>query len=414
MRMLEIHVCILCQTKKRVPYGRQNSSIVTLNLESGVQQERMRKCQILTPPENTCMYHKEKLAGIILHIYRIYLIHRTDSSGWKGSVSHGLGADISLPPCLATGIWNLGPKATPGPKSWGPSLGTTLWRHVQRYCARFRVFMVIYGNPVTLSAHARLCENWTCTTFVAKYTRSVSNECFYNFYACQFLELWRKLSAQKRAACLKTLLSFWDLAICCLYSNFKIPIFLCFGGLLQTAFAYISLNKELLLFIFIQKLITCYLEQKLLQNENFSLVGRVGLVVRALAFHQCGRPGFDFRTRCHMWIEFVGSLLCYERFSPGFSGFPLSSKNQHLIWFVNNDLGNVDLISSRIVKRIWSYSYANLRYRNIKYYYYYYYYYYWNVMKKIVDFVTTWKFCVPWLFLCSSSADRLSVLFYLN
>ena len=48
-------------------------------------------------------------------------------------------------------------------------------------------------------------------------------------------------------------------------------------------------------------------------------------------------PGFDFRTRCHMWIEFVGSLLCYERFSPGYSGFPLSSKNQHLIWFVNND-----------------------------------------------------------------------------
>ena len=27
-------------------------------------------------------------------------------------------------------------------------------------------------------------------------------------------------------------------------------------------------------------------------------------------------PGFDFRTRCHMWIEFVGSLLCYERFFP--------------------------------------------------------------------------------------------------
>ena len=37
-------------------------------------------------------------------------------------------------------------------------------------------------------------------------------------------------------------------------------------------------------------------------------------------------PGLDFRTRCHMWIEFVGSLLCHERFSPGYSGFPLSSK----------------------------------------------------------------------------------------
>ena len=37
-------------------------------------------------------------------------------------------------------------------------------------------------------------------------------------------------------------------------------------------------------------------------------------------------PGFDFRTRCHMLIEFVGSLLCYERFFLGYSGFPLSPK----------------------------------------------------------------------------------------
>ena len=37
-------------------------------------------------------------------------------------------------------------------------------------------------------------------------------------------------------------------------------------------------------------------------------------------------PGFDFRTRRHTWIEFVGSLLCYERFFPGYSGFPLSLK----------------------------------------------------------------------------------------
>ena len=33
-------------------------------------------------------------------------------------------------------------------------------------------------------------------------------------------------------------------------------------------------------------------------------------------------PGFDFQTRRHMWVEFVGSLLCSERFSPGYSGFP--------------------------------------------------------------------------------------------
>ena len=38
-------------------------------------------------------------------------------------------------------------------------------------------------------------------------------------------------------------------------------------------------------------------------------------------------PGFDSRTRRHMWVEFVvGSLLCSERFFSGFFGFPLSSK----------------------------------------------------------------------------------------
>ena len=29
-------------------------------------------------------------------------------------------------------------------------------------------------------------------------------------------------------------------------------------------------------------------------------------------------PGFDSHTRRHMWVEFVGSLLCFERFLSGF------------------------------------------------------------------------------------------------
>ena len=38
-------------------------------------------------------------------------------------------------------------------------------------------------------------------------------------------------------------------------------------------------------------------------------------------------PGFDSRTRRHMWVEFVVvSLLCSARFFSGYSGFPLSSK----------------------------------------------------------------------------------------
>ena len=50
-------------------------------------------------------------------------------------------------------------------------------------------------------------------------------------------------------------------------------------------------------------------------------------------------PGFDSWTRRHMWAEFVGSLLCSERFFSGNSAFPLSSKTN--IWF---DL--IDLIYS--------------------------------------------------------------------
>ena len=37
--------------------------------------------------------------------------------------------------------------------------------------------------------------------------------------------------------------------------------------------------------------------------------------------------GFDFRTRRHMWVEFVvGSVLCSDGFFSGYSGFPLSLK----------------------------------------------------------------------------------------
>ena len=52
---------------------------------------------------------------------------------------------------------------------------------------------------------------------------------------------------------------------------------------------------------------------------------RDGAVVRALEFHQCG-SGLDSKTWRHMWVEFVGSLLCTERFSPGTPVFPSPQK----------------------------------------------------------------------------------------
>ena len=37
-------------------------------------------------------------------------------------------------------------------------------------------------------------------------------------------------------------------------------------------------------------------------------------------------PGFDSQTGRHMWVEFVGCLLCTERFLSGYSGFPSPQK----------------------------------------------------------------------------------------
>ena len=117
--------------------------IIVLNLGLDVFEKHMRNCQIPSVPTRTFTYHLEEITGTLWYIYRNDLLIYIEPSGWKGSVTHGLGADISLPPCLATGIWNLAPKATSGPKSRGASFGTKLWRHVQRYCVQFLAFMLI-------------------------------------------------------------------------------------------------------------------------------------------------------------------------------------------------------------------------------------------------------------------------------
>ena len=60
------------------------------------------------------------------------------------SHNYGVGADISLPHCLATASYqNFGSKIITRPKSRKTSFDTTFWRYVQRYCAHFRLF---YAN----------------------------------------------------------------------------------------------------------------------------------------------------------------------------------------------------------------------------------------------------------------------------
>ena len=58
--------------------------------------------------------------------------------------------------------------------------------------------------------------------------------------------------------------------------------------------------------------------------EVGKIPGALHVPFRGAGLAQC--LGFDSRTRRHMWAEFVGSLLCSERFFSGNSGFPLSSK----------------------------------------------------------------------------------------
>ena len=73
-------------------------------------------------------------------------------------------------------------------------------------------------------------------------------------------------------------------------------------------------------------------------NQLWALGCRDGAVVRALASHQCGpgsiprsgvKCGLSLLVGSQMWVEFVGSLLCTERFSPGTPVSPLP-KNQNL------------------------------------------------------------------------------------
>ena len=65
--------------------------------------------------------------------------------------------------------------------------------------------------------------------------------------------------------------------------------------------------------------LNCYVWAAILKHRE----RRDGAVVRALDCHQYIWRELDSQTKHHMWVEYVGSLLYSERFSPGFS---LSSK----------------------------------------------------------------------------------------
>ena len=102
---------------------------------------------------HTWLYHMEKISKKMFYIYRNWYYHWVELSGWMGSVSYGLGADLSLPPCLSVtiGIWTLAHKSDPR----GKSFGTTLWHHVQRYCCLGDLFAHAQVSSNSSSYHIR-------------------------------------------------------------------------------------------------------------------------------------------------------------------------------------------------------------------------------------------------------------------
>ena len=94
---------------------RNKSSTRGLNLEMSVLARARALLLNMLTLVHTGAYHMEKISRRLLYIYRNWYYLWVELSGWMGSVSYGLGADLSLPPCLSVtiGIWTLAHKSDP-------------------------------------------------------------------------------------------------------------------------------------------------------------------------------------------------------------------------------------------------------------------------------------------------------------
>lgn len=149
------------------------------------------------------MYHMGEITDTLLNMYRNCFILLIDPSRWKGSVSFGLGADFTLPHCLATGVWNLVPKVTSGPKRREVSFSTTFWWRVQRYYTQFLVFVLIYGHRVLWISCLRIIEvpPYSLGKWVCEYTKVINlyiliTDIATNYYCQAISRCWAK---KKRA-----------------------------------------------------------------------------------------------------------------------------------------------------------------------------------------------------------------------
>ena len=114
----------------------------------------------------------EKISKKMFYIYENWYYVRVELSGWMGSVSYGLGADLSLPPCLSVtiGVWTLAHKSDPraeisGEIVWYDALARPEvllpWWFVCACAGFLQLFYHIRGNEMNCLLGSR--DIWKCS-----------------------------------------------------------------------------------------------------------------------------------------------------------------------------------------------------------------------------------------------------------
>ena len=147
----------------------------------------------------------EKISRRLFYIYRSWYFLWIELSGWMGSVSYGLGADLSLPPCLSVtiGIWTLAHKSDPRAEISGEIVWyTTLWHDVHRYCYLGVLFAHAQIPSNSSSYHIRGNEmnlvgqvnTWRCSRYLLVPVSLTSGQ-------IRRLVVWSELRSQNRPFC---------------------------------------------------------------------------------------------------------------------------------------------------------------------------------------------------------------------
>ena len=135
----------------------------------------------------------------LFYKYRNWYYLWVELSGWVGSVTNGLGADLSLPPCLSvtTGIWNLTHKSDlraeiSGSIVWYDALAPCpevllSWCFVRACAASFEFKCWPYSWGGNMQPHARW--SWMLLPMLASLTRTKDLQFVYENLSQTFVVL---------------------------------------------------------------------------------------------------------------------------------------------------------------------------------------------------------------------------------